>query len=196
MSRPKNNSYSYEQALGTQSNIIDFVRNTPGSARVAMTPLGESFGVPGAAVVGGPPAFLEAHGIRYVPESPKPVDAEATTTLEDNLSEPISMSKVLSQPYQSPRAEDLDAKISNYLRLTQSSGSKPPSISSNILRKQRATEQALQSLYRDMEYSTPAAARPSSAAKLASSYGKASRASSMNSTTRHHSPLMTTDDMW
>ena len=46
-------------ALNNAVGVIDFVDTTPASAVQAMAGM----------VVGGPPAYLEAHGIRYVPST-------------------------------------------------------------------------------------------------------------------------------
>ena len=124
-----------DHPLSSQSDIIDFMQNTP----AVSTALNKQ-------VVGGPPAYLEAHGIRYVPEAAaEPV--------------PVPMARITEPP-------DLDARISSFVKRTENP------THDRVRKSQRATERALADLEASLNSNQKVSARLSSMSQKYDRYEK------------------------
>ena len=118
---PRDNMFSHD-------NIIDFKSNAVASPSMAAA----AAAAPG--IVGGPHAFLEMNGIRYVPETAQTLAAAA---------EPTDFApRGNFAPLQRRRSENLDSRISQYLR----ANSAPRLDHAKIRRQQQATENMLSAL--------------------------------------------------
>lgn len=90
--------------------VIDFVDNSCLSAAAATVP-------PPGAVVGGPPAYLEAHGIRYVPSASLDGPADCCGELPAGAV-PMSRSAAVadSAPSRSVTQRDLESRVEDRVR--------------------------------------------------------------------------------
>jgi hypothetical protein len=96
MSRPSNHSTEkLQEIINSQNNVIDFVQNVNAPQPMKETSL---------SVQMGHPAYIESHGVKYVPE-PKGLQANIES----------DASSVSTEDEQS-ETDDLDSKIDNFLR--------------------------------------------------------------------------------
>jgi hypothetical protein len=101
-------------AIGNTIGIIDFV-DSPTLSAAPSAGGGLSSSVPPGVVIGGPPAYLDAHGIRYVPAST--LDAG-----DDAVAPPTSAPPVVAPvpEEEAPRAyvsqRELDARVDTRIR--------------------------------------------------------------------------------
>ena len=121
MSRPPRNHDAHSPSLTnalTPFGVIDFVDNhCLQAAAPALHPLQHAAGV-----VGGPPAYLDAHGIRYVP----------VASLESGAPEELAAPALKAEP--PPRAavtqHDLESRVDNRIRQFMRESSDPGRLSS------------------------------------------------------------------
>jgi hypothetical protein len=107
-------------AIGNTVGIIDFV-----DAQAAGLQAAGGGQVPAGMVVGGPPAYLEAHGIRYVPASTlgaeaPPMGADGADDAADGLDSRADPAPI----YVSKR--ELDARVDGRIRQFMSGSSGEP----------------------------------------------------------------------
>ena len=110
MSRaPRNDrSIPLSAALGNNIGIIDFIDAPMAGLQTAAA------AVPPGMVVGGPPAYLEAHGIRYVPASVLGAET-ASTSAEAPEFAPESLEGVDAEPAYVSQ-QDLEARVDDRIR--------------------------------------------------------------------------------
>ena len=110
MSRPPQNHDAQNQSLNNALSpfgVIDFVDNH--CLQAAAAPL-HAAAAPHPGVVGGPPAYLDAHGIRYVPAA----------SLESGAAEELAAPQPLKSDAQPQRAQvshyDLESRVDDRIR--------------------------------------------------------------------------------
>lgn len=109
MSRPPQNHDAHNQSLNnalTPFGVIDFVDNhCLQAAAGAAAPL-HAAAAPHPGVVGGPPAYLDAHGIRYVPAA----------SLEAGAAEELAAPQPLKSDAQVVSRYDLESRVDDRIR--------------------------------------------------------------------------------
>jgi len=113
MSRaPRNDrSIPLSAALGNNIGIIDFIDAPTAGLQSAVV---GAAAVPPGMVVGGPPAYLEAHGIRYVPAS-----VLGAETVSSSVEAPDSVSESLESADAEPTyvsQQELEARVDDRIR--------------------------------------------------------------------------------
>ena len=123
MSRaPRNDrSIPLSAALGNNIGIIDFIDAPMAGLQTAAA------AVPPGMVVGGPPAYLEAHGIRYVPASVLGAET-ASASAEAPESAPEPLESVDAEPTYVSQQE-LEARVDDRIRrfMNRTPSSRPES---------------------------------------------------------------------
>ncbi len=123
MSRaPRNDrSIPLSAALGNNIGIIDFIDAPMAGLQTAAA------AVPPGMVVGGPPAYLEAHGIRYVPASVLGAET-ASASAEAPESAPEPLESVDAEPTYVSQQE-LEARVDDRIRrfMNRAPSSRPES---------------------------------------------------------------------
>lgn len=132
MSRPRNTRPNLAQHINNNNNnsdVIDFVNNTTNHLA--------------SQVVGGPPAYLVSHNIRYVPEGAFPT--VGPTKME---AKPMAYASIPA------REEDLDTRIQKFIKpMTATPAIPPVSHPTNVIKRQMETERALARMEKQLEQS-------------------------------------------
>lgn len=121
---PQPQNIPMQAAMMHPYGAVDFVDNSLSSS-VSASPAGFPGAPVAGLVVGGPPAFLEAHGIRYVPaDVPEPSDPV----------EPLASAAVLERDTAPVSDMDIDSRVQSSVQafLSRSSGSALPRASSRL----------------------------------------------------------------
>ena len=114
MSRaPRNDrSIPLSAALGNNIGIIDFIDAPMAGLQTAAA---GAAAVPPGMVMGGPPAYLEAHGIRYVPASMLGAETASFASVEALDSSPDSAESLDAEPTYVSQ-QDLEARVDDRIR--------------------------------------------------------------------------------